>query len=338
MTDPLLDMRGFGIDLRRAGVTVSLVHDVDLAVRRGEVLGVVGESGSGKSLTMRGVFGLLPWTMQMRGSVRFQGQELVGRPERMLRTLRGRRMSIIFQDPMTALNPVLTIGAQIGEAIRIHDRATPHHAIMRRATELLDLVAIPNPAERLAQYPHEFSGGMRQRVAIAMAMANDPDLLVADEPTTALDVTVQAQIMDVLRRLRHERGLGIILITHDLGLVASIADRVTVMYAGRVVEQATVENVFADSHHPYTRGLLASLPDVDHPSARLFSIPGAPPVLARRPGGCAFHPRCPDVAEQCRVTDPPLRKVGTDGASACHFAGHARLRTGMRPAIVPADS
>jgi ABC-type dipeptide/oligopeptide/nickel transport system ATPase component len=218
MSKQLLDLRGYGIDLLRAHGAISMVRDVDLSVRRGEVLGIVGESGSGKSLTMRGVFGLLPPEMRVRGSVCFQGQELLGQSSRALRALRGSKMSIIFQDPLTALNPVMTVGAQIVEAIRIHERPVSRQVAQERAVALMRMVAIPLPEQRVSQYPHEFSGGMRQRAAIAMSMANDPDLLVADEPTTALDVTVQAQIMDVLRRLRDEKGLGVILITHDLGL------------------------------------------------------------------------------------------------------------------------
>ena len=272
---------------------------------------------------MRAVLGLLPRHMKVSGSVRYRDREILGSKPREMRALRGGQISIIFQDPMTALNPVLTVGAQIVEAIRIHDRRISAAAAMRRAVELLELVAIPMAARRVRQYPHEFSGGMRQRAAIAMSMANDPDLLIADEPTTALDVTVQAQIMDVLRRLRDERGVGIILITHDLGLVAGIAERVAVMYAGRVVERAPVESIFARSRHPYTRGLLASLPSLDRPTERLVSIGGSPPALLHRPAGCAFHPRCPDAADICRENEPTMHdRYGT--ASACHFADERR--------------
>jgi len=319
MSKQLLDLRGYGIELLRARGAISIVHDVDLSVRRGEVLGIVGESGSGKSLTMRGVFGLLPPEMRVRGSVCFQGQELLGQSSRTLRALRGSKMSIIFQDPLTALNPVMTVGAQIVEAIRIHEHSVSRQAAQERAVALMRMVAIPLPEQRVAQYPHEFSGGMRQRAAIAMSMANDPDLLVADEPTTALDVTVQAQIMDVLRRLRDEKGLGVILITHDLGLLAGIADQVAVMYAGRVVERAPVDQLFAAPRHPYTRGLLASLSKIDKPTTRLISIGGAPPSLEHRPTGCAFHPRCPEVDKICRSIAPPLLEFA-GGAAACHRA------------------
>jgi peptide/nickel transport system ATP-binding protein len=319
MSKQLLDLRDYSIELLNARGAISMVHDVDLSVRRGEVLGIVGESGSGKSLTMRGVFGLLPPEMRVRGSVCFQGQELLGRSLRALRALRGSKMSIIFQDPLTALNPVMTVGAQIVEAIRIHDRSVSRQVARERAVALMRMVAIPLPEQRVAQYPHEFSGGMRQRAAIAMSMANDPDLLVADEPTTALDVTVQAQIMDVLRRLRDEKGVGVILITHDLGLLAGIADQVAVMYAGRVVERAAVDQLFAAPRHPYTRGLLDSLSKIDKPTTRLFSIGGAPPSLEHRPTGCAFHPRCPEADKICRSIAPPLLEFA-GGAAACHRA------------------
>jgi oligopeptide/dipeptide ABC transporter ATP-binding protein len=322
MNEPLLELRDLTVDLCRPEGNLRLIQGVNLTLRPGEVMGVVGESGSGKSVTMRAVLGLLPRQMRVTGSARFSGREVLGLPPRALQALRGARISIIFQDPMTALNPVMTIGAQIVEAIRIHDRAITGRGAAERALALLDLVAIPMPVRRMTQYPHEFSGGMRQRVAIAMSMANNPDLLIADEPTTALDVTVQAQIMDVLRRLRDERGVGIILITHDLGLVAGIADHVAVMYAGRVVESADVRTIFAESRHPYTRGLLASLPKLDEQSKRLFSIGGAPPALARRPTGCAFHPRCAEANGPCHIGEPPLRPVDGDAAhlSACHFA------------------
>jgi oligopeptide/dipeptide ABC transporter ATP-binding protein len=227
------------------------------------------------------------------GSARFCGQDLLAMPQPALRAIRGARIGMIFQDPLTALNPVLQVGAQIVEAIRIHHRDVSHKAAMARAVELLDLVSIPQPHERVRQYPHEFSGGMRQRAMVAMAMANEPELLIADEPTTALDVTVQAQILEVLQRLRARLGIGLILITHDLGVVAGMADTVAVMYAGRVVERGGVDAVFESSRHPYTRGLLAALPKLDAGDAPLVGIEGRPPSLSERPPGCAFHPRCP---------------------------------------------
>ncbi len=319
MSEALLELRGVCVEAMTPRGPVALVRGVDLVVNAREVLGIVGESGSGKSVTMRAVFGLLPPSMKVTGSIRFMGRELLGRGARDLRALRGSRMSIIFQDPMTALNPVMTIGAQIIEAIRIHDRSVSAREALSRATALLDLVSIPLASQRVNQYPHEFSGGMRQRAAIAMSMANNPDLLVADEPTTALDVTVQAQIMDVLRQLRDEKGVGIILITHDLGLVAGMADDVAVMYAGRVVEWAGIDHLFDNPRHPYTRGLLASLPKLDVACDRLYSIGGAPPAPTARPRGCAFHPRCTEARGLCRAEDPPLRDIG-GARSACHFA------------------
>ncbi len=319
MTAPLLEVRKLVVRLKTPTGLLTVVDGVDLTLEAGGVLGVVGESGSGKSVTMRAVFGLLPRGTVIEGSVKLDGEELLGLSQHALRKFRGARMAMIFQDPMTALNPVLTIGRQIAEAIRIHDRSIGERAALVRAADLLALVAIPNPAKRVSQYPHEFSGGMRQRAVIAMAMANDPKLLVADEPTTALDVTVQAQIMDVLRRLRDEKGVGLVLISHDLGLVAGVAERMSVMYAGRVIEHGGVDDVFYRSRHPYTRGLLASLPKLDETSRRLFAIGGAPPAPSRRPPGCAFHPRCYHTRGGCRTKIPELRAVG-GVMSACHYA------------------
>ena len=317
---PILEVRDLEVFFATSHGSVEAVRGVDLTLAAGDVLGIVGESGSGKSVTMRAVLGLLPPTARIRGSVRFHGQELLGRSRRLLRALRGKRIGMIFQDPMTALNPVITIGEQIVEAIRIHDRAISHSKALARAVELLELVAIPFPERRVRQYPHEFSGGMRQRAVIAMAMANGPELLIADEPTTALDVTVQAQILDVLARLRVERGVSLALITHDLGVVAGMADHIAVMYAGRVVERGPVNEVFYRPRHPYTRGLLAATPRIEGEVVRLRAIEGSPPSLARRPSGCAFHPRCPLAdGRRCVTEEPVLREV--DGAfAACHYA------------------
>jgi oligopeptide/dipeptide ABC transporter ATP-binding protein len=257
--------------------------------------------------------------VQVTGSIRFAGMELAGRPQKELARLRGARIGMIFQDPMTALNPVLTIGAQIAEAIRIHDATVSSKRAAERAVEMLRLVAIPYPERRALQYPHELSGGMRQRAMIAMAMANEPELLIADEPTTALDVTVQAQIIELLRRLQASHRMGLVLISHDLGIVAGTADRVAIMYAGRIVERGGVEDIFDRPRHPYTRGLLASLPKIDNTTARLTAIEGAPPSLAARPSGCAFHPRCRHAAAICIAQEPVLRDVaGVD--VACHLA------------------
>ena len=323
--EPLLEVRGLSVRFRTPAGPIDAVRGVDLDVAGKGILGLVGESGSGKSITLRAVMGLLPPTAEVTGSVKFRGEELVGRSQRRLQAIRGARMAMIFQDPMSALNPVLTIGQQIVEAIRIHDAAIARSAARRRTIELLEMVAIPFPERRIDQYPHEYSGGMRQRAMIAMAMANNPELLIADEPTTALDVTVQAQIIDMLQRLREEHGIGLVLITHDLGVVAGMAESVAVMYGGRIVERGTVDDVFYGSRHPYTRGLLASLPRLEEKLARLTAIDGAPPRLARRPPGCSFHPRCRLADERCRTEEPALRRVDAV-ETACHLA--ERLRSG----------
>jgi peptide/nickel transport system ATP-binding protein len=319
MAEPLLAIRDLRISFAtRAGPALA-VAGIDIALNAGGVLGVVGESGSGKSVSVLGVLGLLPPSALVTGSARFRGQELLTMPQPALRAIRGARIGMIFQDPLTALNPVLQIGEQIVEAIRIHHRDVSRKAAMARAVELLELVSIPQPRERARQYPHEFSGGMRQRAMIAMAMANEPELLIADEPTTALDVTVQAQILEVLQGLRARLGIALILITHDLGVVAGMADTVAVMYAGRIVERGGVDALFEASRHPYTRGLLAALPKLDAGDQPLVGIEGRPPSLSDRPAGCAFHPRCPLAQDRCRTEEPVLRPVGATW-SACHFA------------------
>jgi glutathione transport system ATP-binding protein len=303
---------------------VQAVRGLDFSLAEGECLGIVGESGSGKSVSVLAVMGLLPRNARVTGSVRYRGTELLSRPEAELRKLRGGKVAMIFQDPMTSLNPVLTVGFQIAEAVEVHRPGTKREAALARAAELLDLVGIPNAKERTRQYPHEFSGGMRQRAMIAMAIANDPDVLIADEPTTALDVTIQAQILEVLEKAQEATGSAILLITHDLGLVAGTADRVMVMYAGRAVETGSVYDVFAQPRHPYTLGLLGSLPRLDDSGQeRLVPIGGSPPSMIHPPSGCAFHPRCFLTAgrELCRVEDPALRPIeGTGQCAACHFA------------------
>jgi oligopeptide/dipeptide ABC transporter ATP-binding protein len=319
MADKLLDIRGLCITIPgREGARVA-VSNVDFEIGRGEVLGLVGESGSGKSLSMMAVMGLLPHGMQVSGSIRFNGEELVGASQRRLRALRGRHIAMVFQDPMTALNPVLTIGAQLTEALMLHNRTWSRRQLRARAIELLELVAIPLPERRFDQYPHEFSGGMRQRVVIAIAVANDPELLIADEPTTALDVTIQAQIIEIFDRLRREKGLAIMLITHDLGLVAGLADKVTILYSGRVAERGEIEAVFHRPRHPYTAGLLAAVPSIDTTSARLHAIEGVPPSLLDRPSGCQFHPRCAYALPICVEKDPDFQWFG-DSMAACHRA------------------
>jgi peptide/nickel transport system ATP-binding protein len=318
---PLLEVEDLTVSFATPDGPVHAVRGVSFTVENEEVIGIVGESGSGKSVTMMAVMGLLPKTATVKGSVRFRGEEILGLPDKQLRRYRGRKLAMIFQDPLTSLNPVFTVGDQIAEAIRVHNDMK-RSAAMKRAAELLDLVGIPNATKRARQYPHEFSGGMRQRAMIAMSIANDPDVLIADEPTTALDVTIQAQILEVLERAQEAVRSAIVLITHDLGVVAGVADRVMVMYAGRAVEQGLVDDVFLRPRHPYTLGLLESLPRLDaEGQERLTPIVGSPPSLLHPPTGCPFHPRCRFVREMCSEVIPELRFVGGLGQrSACHYA------------------
>ena len=321
----ILEVKGLEVSFPTSDGVVSALRGIDLALEPARTLGVVGESGSGKTVTMLAVLGLLPSTARVSGSVRFQGRELLGLAPSELRKLRGAGIAMIFQDPRTSLNPIHTVGHQIAEGIRIHRPEVSRKAAARRAVELLALVGIPQPARRAEEYPHQFSGGMCQRAMIAMAVANEPAVLVADEPTTALDVTIQAQILDLLRDVRERTGVAIVLISHDLGVVAGLADEVAVMYAGRVVERGAVGAVYHQPRHPYTRGLLASVPRLTGSKGRpLVSIGGGAPSLLRLPGGCAFHPRCPQERPNCRVDDPLLRRVGA-GEAACHYAEEAGL-------------
>jgi peptide/nickel transport system ATP-binding protein len=313
MTDPVLSLRDFRVSFPTMNGTVQAVRGVDLDVEEGEMVGVVGESGSGKSVTFLGLMGLLPKTTIIEGSAKIRGEELVGRTYKQMRPVRGKKIAMIFQDPLSALNPVHRIGRQIVEMIRAHEDISKD-AAHKRAIELLDIVGIPQPDHRAMQYPHEFSGGMRQRVMIAMAIANEPEVLIADEPTTALDVTVQAQILEVMQRIQHELRTAIVLITHDLGVVARVVDRVQVMYAGRAVERGTVDALFAQCAHPYTRGLLESLPALG--KERLIPIPGSPPNMLQPPPGCPFAPRCVHVRPECTTVLPELRPFG-DGETAC---------------------
>jgi len=302
---------------------VRAVDGVSFDVRRGDVLAIVGESGSGKSVTAMTILGLIPTVKVQGGEILWRGRDLLGLSEEEMRKVRGNEIAMIFQDPLTALNPVHTVGRQIGEMARIHEGLGKKPAF-ERAVEMLDLVGIPEARKRASMYPHEFSGGMRQRAMIAMAITCKPDLLIADEPTTALDVTVQAQVLEVLVGIKDEIDSAIILITHDLGVVAGLADDVMVMYAGRQVETGTTGEVFYESRHPYTLGLLASLPRLDDQGDEpLVPIPGSPPSLIRRPSGCPFHPRCrfARVPGLCDGEVPELRLVaGDDHRAACHYA------------------
>ncbi|MFC5146298.1 dipeptide ABC transporter ATP-binding protein [Streptomyces aureoversilis] len=303
-----LAVRDLHVDFDGPEGPVPAVRGVDLTLARGEVLGLVGESGSGKSTVALATMGLLPRTARVRGSVLAGGTEMLGAGEKALSRLRGSRVAMVFQDPLSALTPVHRIGDQIAEAVRIHQDVTRDRA-RRRAVELLDLVGIPDPARRARAYPHEFSGGMRQRAMIAMAVANDPDVILADEPTTALDVTVQAQILDVLRTARRETGAALLLVSHDLGVIAGMADRVAVMYAGRVVESAPVDELFAAPRMPYTIGLLGAVPRPDAGGRPLTPVPGSPPDLRKPSGGCPFAPRCPLADDAC-AGEPALAGSG----------------------------
>lgn len=307
MGEPVLSVRDLRVSFPTDDGEVQAVRGVSFDIAEHELMGIVGESGSGKSVTFLAVMGLLPRRASVSGSIKVGGQELVGASDKTVRKVRGKKVAMIFQDPLTALNPVHRVGRQIVEMIQAHQDLKDDQA-EAKAIDLLEMVGIPQPATRARQYPHEFSGGMRQRAMIAMAIANDPDILIADEPTTALDTTVQAQILDVIQSIQHELGAAIAFITHDLGVVARIADRVQVMYAGRVAERGESHDIFLRPSHPYTVGLLRSLPD--SAGSRLIPIPGAPPNMLRPPSGCAFRVRCEHAADVCAGTLPELAPYG----------------------------
>ncbi|MFG2621975.1 ABC transporter ATP-binding protein [Streptomyces sp. NPDC048507] len=320
---PLLEVRDLRVTFTTPRGTVRAVDSLGFTVEAGRTLGIVGESGSGKSVTSLAVMGLHRGAARVTGSVALAGRELTALSEKELSAVRGRRMAMIFQDPLSSLHPYYTVGEQIAEHFRVHFRAG-RSAARKRAVDVLGEVGIPEPARRAGEYPHQFSGGMRQRAMIAMALACEPDLLIADEPTTALDVTVQAQILELIARLQQERGLGVVMITHDLGVVARVAHEVLVMYGGRAAEQAGADELFARPAHPYTQGLLDSLPRLDTPDdLPLPSIPGSPPSLLDPAPGCAFAPRCGRAAARCTAERPAFVPYG-DGphrSVACHFAG-----------------
>jgi peptide/nickel transport system ATP-binding protein len=315
---PVLDITNLSTHIKLTKSVVQAVGNVDLHIEAGETLGVVGESGCGKSMTGLSIMGLLPpGGSIVEGSIKLDGRELVGLKSEDMRRIRGNEIAMIFQDPLTSLDPTKTIGYQVAEPVRLHRNASKQEAL-ERAVEVLNLVGLPRPKERLDDYPHQLSGGLRQRVMIAMALACEPKLLIADEPTTALDVTIQAQILTLLRDLKDRLGMAMLLVTHDMGVIAGHADRVNVMYAGRVVETAEVVNLFHDMHHPYTQALLASIPQLSQDTRKaLHAIPGLPPDLANPPAGCRFAPRCPRVTDKCREQEPPLNGKTSDHLFSC---------------------
>ncbi len=327
----LLEVEDLHVEFRLPRGVVNAVNGVSYTLDAGETLAILGESGSGKSVSAQAVMGIIdsPPGFITRGSLRYRGDDLLAMSEKQRRGVRGRRIAMVFQDALTALNPVFTVGWQIAEMLRVHEGLSKRDA-RARAIALMELVGIPDAAGRVNNYPHEFSGGMRQRVMIAMMLALDPDVLIADEPTTALDVTVQAQVMDLFAELQERTGMGLILITHDLGVVADVADRVAVMYAGRIVETGTAEEVYHSPAHPYSRGLMRSIPTLSSAGGRLDPIRGAPPRPGDIPSGCSFHPRCPLVRDRCEHDEPPLYEVATGEAlaegqlprgraAACHY-------------------
>ncbi|OMI39945.1 ABC transporter ATP-binding protein [Streptomyces sparsogenes] len=324
---PLLEVRDLHVEFHTRDGVAKAVNGVNYSVHAGETLAVLGESGSGKSVTAQAIMGILdmPPGKIPQGQILFRGEDMLTMSNEERRKIRGRRIAMIFQDALSSLNPVLSVGYQLGEMFRVH-QGLSKKAAKAKAIELMDRVRIPAAKERVGDYPHQFSGGMRQRIMIAMALALEPDLIIADEPTTALDVTVQAQVMDLLAELQREYNMGLILITHDLGVVADVADKIAVMYAGRIVETAPVHELYKRPAHPYTQGLLESIPRLDRKGQELYAIKGLPPNLLKIPTGCAFNPRCPKAQDICR-TDVPLLEPVTeqDGTplpgrgSACHF-------------------
>ncbi|WP_406638493.1 ABC transporter ATP-binding protein [Amycolatopsis sp. WGS_07] len=317
----LLEVEDLHVEFRTSDGVANVLNGVGYSVHAGETLAVLGESGSGKSVTAQTIMGILdtPPGVVTGGSIRYRGEDLLTASADRRRQVRGAEIAMIFQDALSALNPVFTIGFQIEEQLRVRLGMSKKDA-RKRAIELLDLVRIPAAQRRVKDYPHQFSGGMRQRAMIAMSLALDPDLLIADEPTTALDVTVQAQIMDLLADIQQERRMGLVLITHDLGVVAEVADRIAVMYAGRIVEQADVRELFSSPGHPYTSALMDSLPRLDLKGQTLETIKGLPPSLLDIPSGCPFHPRCKRAEQRCRDERPSAHALGFGRVSACHFA------------------
>jgi peptide/nickel transport system ATP-binding protein len=330
---PLLDVRDLTVRFKTRDGVVQAVSELSFSLRRGETLGVVGESGSGKSVSSLAIMGLLNLTYtEISGEVRFEGRNLIGLKGDELRKIRGRDISMIFQDPFACLHPMYRVGAQIAEAFSAHSDAGKH-AAWSRAVELLDHVGIPNAKSRARDYPHQFSGGMRQRAMIAMALVHNPAILICDEPTTALDVTVQAQILELIEGVKREFDIGVILVTHDLGVVAETANSVMVMYAGRVMEYGAADEIFRQPQHPYAWGLLDSMPTIDRRLEALVPIEGSPPSLLAPPSGCPFHPRCPYRFEPCATERPPLKAPADDAhLDACHLPYEKKLELGAQRA------
>jgi oligopeptide transport system ATP-binding protein len=316
----LLEVDNLNVEFRTRRGTVNAVNGVSYTLDERETLAILGESGSGKSVSAQAIMGILdsPPAFITDGVIRFRGTDLLELPEEDRRRVRGAKIAMIFQDALSALNPVYTVGWQLAEMSRVHRGASRREG-RQHAIELMDRVRIPSAKDRVDAYPHEFSGGMRQRIMIAMALALDPDIIIADEPTTALDVTVQAQVMQLLHELQDQTGMGLILITHDLGVVADVADRIAVMYAGKIVETANVHDLYRSPAHPYSEGLLKSIPSVEFKGGKLETIPGSPPSLMHIPSGCSFHPRCPYARQRCTHDVPPLYEVSATRGSACHY-------------------
>jgi oligopeptide/dipeptide ABC transporter ATP-binding protein len=340
--EPVLSVKDLVVEFRTEDGVVKAVDGVSWEIYPGEVLGIVGESGSGKSVSTLTLLGLIPQPpgRVVNGETNFKGKDLLKLKKSELRAIRGRELAMIFQDPMTSLNPVLTIGYQLGEAVKTHFPDKKDDEVDAHVLKLMKAVGIPHAERRVHQYPHEFSGGMRQRAMIAMAISNDPSVLIADEPTTALDVTIQAQILEVLKLAQEETHAATILITHDLGLIAEMADRVLVMYAGKIVETGDVHTIFTAPRHPYTIGLMDSLPRLTLEEDWLRPIPGQPPSLINRPPGCPFHPRCflSQGRVRCREEEPPLRPIAQNHLTACHFAEELEGRTSHLAVPAPTES
>ncbi len=333
---PLLEVRDLSVSFPQSSGAVRAVRGISYTVREGEFLGIVGESGSGKSVSSMAIMGLLPRNAEIAGDILLRGESLLNKDDRELSRIRGKEIAMIFQDPLSALTPVYTVGDQIAEGLMLHDKALSDKAAAVRAAELLRVVGIPAPERRLKSFPHEFSGGMRQRVMIAIAIANDPSLIIADEPTTALDVTIQAQILEVLQKAKEITGAAVVLITHDLGVVAGNADRIAVMYAGRLVETGTVDDVFSRPEMPYTIGLLRSVPNlITAGRTRLVPLDGRPPVLSNLPPGCPFEPRCPISVSACTTAEPPLIELHGGHSAACIRAGEIEAGTLQASDVFP---